>query len=121
MPKPLAPSEPPQLTVKEVVVVKAGRAATLLVGALRSTRVVASGWLWRRFGAVAVGGDAVEAVGVAVLAGVGRRRRRGGEGLPGREGAAVVGGVNLEAGDARAAGVRAGPAHREVGRLDGGG
>ena len=60
-----------------------------------------------------VGGDAVEAVGVADLAGVGRRggcRVR----LPERVGAAVVGDVDVVAGDAGAGAVGAGPGDGEA-------
>ncbi len=88
-------------------------------------------WRWRRrvgdggrgFGgrrrrldaAERIGRDAVEGVGVAGLAGEcgrGRRRRR----LPDRVRAAVVGDVDVVAGDARAGAVGARPAYRE-GRL----
>ena len=60
-----------------------------------------------------VGGDAVEAVGVIDLAGV-RRRRLCCGGLPERVGAAVVGDVDVVAGDAGAGAVGTGPGDREA-------
>ena len=84
------------------------------VGVL-TTVVVACGVRRRLDEAEVVGGDAVEAIGLADLAGVGRRRRRGVR-LPERVGAAVVRDVDVVIGDARAGAVAAGPGDGEAGR-----